>query len=413
MQLMLNNLRFVFSVFIAFLFTAHYLNSYIITILNGSYQLERVTETVPAHLKTGEDLKVNAVSLYIPQHFILYVSGFYKLSFRFICCTVNGKDISGKRLRAGMFECISSSQIDENATLSIRIRNKRKEYVIPSTAKWRNRHGLVLQKQDTKSLCAVTMVKNESDNIAEWVDYNIKQGVELFVIYNNNSTDNTTMILNEYKNIINHDWPWKKTQIQSFVHGSLFLKEICNWTLFIDVDEYIFPVANRYFNVSIKDMILDFPRWVKNQKTPSNASQVVQLCFDSKDMGPSGHIKCPSCSLSEAYIHFLQWRRYGKCATKVKNILPDTVIHKFSVKGLTVKLPRSSAHLIHFRYQCWENHKKKYSKGRASSLVPDWHKDVLRKTPIPNLWKKQLGPPDVSFRNYKRRLIFMGNSKAS
>ena len=373
---------------------------------NASNHYQRTCSYINLHTDVAKyyaaPLMIHSICSEEPGRFVLFSNSRYGARNTFTNCTIDGENIPGHVLAEGMFECFTERDfhIDENAILSIRHSSLN---IALSTAKWKYRFGLNPKECNYKDLCIVTTVKNESRTISEWIEYHIRQGVELFVIYDNGSTDKTRQILKGYTEVIVLDWPWQKTQRQTFVHGAFYVKYICEWALFIDVDEFAFPVAHGLFNTSLKNMILNFPMWLSEKDQMVQPLSVAQVCFDSKDMGPSGHLKCPNLNVSEAYLQFVKWRYFGKCAVKPMKVFPKTTIHKFTVKGNTVTLPRKSGYLIHYRYQCWESFEEKLYKGRASGRVADWtRKDIMR---MRKLWFKDPGPSDTLFRNYKRKLL--------
>lgn len=82
--------------------------------------------------------------------------------------------------------------------------------------------------------------RNEDDFLDEWFQYYISLGFKNFIIYDDESTDNTNNIINFYKNIINIDYfkikleeklHWKHT----FDHFKKY-----DFILFIDIDEFLF-----------------------------------------------------------------------------------------------------------------------------------------------------------------------------
>ena len=347
--------------------------------------------------KYSRTLLIHSASIYETNKFILYASLVHGEIYEFHDCTVNGVDIPGKSIGAGMFECDYETTIQDDALLSIKVNDGR---IVPSIATWKNayprRHG----KSTKSQVCILSMVKDEEQALADWLGYYSRQGVEGFLLYENNSTDNTAAIAKKYKNVAMVDWPWHKTQVQVFVHGVLSLREVCEWVLLVDVDEFLYPREKNMTDV--RRLISQFAEWTRRTNGKFSPSDVSQVCFDSKDMGPSGHIKCPNTTLSEAYVHVHGYSNAGKCAVRPNKVYPKTWIHRFTVRGKTVVINRSKAPLVHYKYQCWEHHLTKYTKGRASSLVSDWTLNNAKKAK--ELWLKPLGRPDMEFRDYKRRV---------
>ena len=111
------------------------------------------------------------------------------------------------------------------------------------------------------TLSVAAMIKNEEAYIKEWIEYHKLVGVDKFIIYDNNSTDNTKKLLKPY--IENGDvdyYFYPKTQadfekedrkteyweFQAHAYNNVIknYKNKSKWIAFIDIDEFIVPVKN-------------------------------------------------------------------------------------------------------------------------------------------------------------------------
>ncbi|PRQ54127.1 putative Glycosyltransferase family 92 [Rosa chinensis] len=84
------------------------------------------------------------------------------------------------------------------------------------------------------------MVRNQGRFLKEyWVIYHAEMGVQRWFIYDNNSDDETDVVIELLQsgnyNITRHLWPWIKTQEAGFVHCALRPRKTCQW---VDVDEF-------------------------------------------------------------------------------------------------------------------------------------------------------------------------------
>jgi hypothetical protein len=96
------------------------------------------------------------------------------------------------------------------------------------------------------SICAI--FQDEAPFLKEWLDFHIKQGVEHFYLYNNNSKDNYADVLSSYihKGLVElTDWPsppeqdWTPHQQQAYNHCmQRAIGQTC-WLAVIDIDEFI------------------------------------------------------------------------------------------------------------------------------------------------------------------------------
>lgn len=99
-------------------------------------------------------------------------------------------------------------------------------------------------------------VKNESAAIAEWLEFHAAAGVDRFVIYNDNCTDDTVEIARktlpaDMLEII----PWRQrlqdakgaralqNQALAYAHAIANFRDDCRWMGFFDIDEFLFPTA--------------------------------------------------------------------------------------------------------------------------------------------------------------------------
>ncbi len=92
------------------------------------------------------------------------------------------------------------------------------------------------------AVCAV--LKDEGDDLAEWLAHHANLGVEVFYIYNNQSTDDTARILaslSETFNITVHDLPRQPAQKIAYDHFFDAHRFAAEWVALIDGDEFIVP----------------------------------------------------------------------------------------------------------------------------------------------------------------------------
>ncbi len=113
--------------------------------------------------------------------------------------------------------------------------------------------------QGKQHLSLATLFKDEVRFLKEWLDYNQVLGVDHFYLYDNNSKDREGVcrVLEPYvhKGIVTHllwDYPykvpdefnsWRYTQRAQMHHALYKYGDLCRWMLFVDVDEYVYPVA--------------------------------------------------------------------------------------------------------------------------------------------------------------------------
>jgi len=116
----------------------------------------------------------------------------------------------------------------------------------------------------------VTQLRNESKRIEEWIKYHNRLGVSNFIIYDDNSIDNSKEIINKISNnysiklfdsnkigrYVNSDNPNEygiidavRRVVDSYNKGLLYIKQHYNendWIAFIEVDEFLVPQKKDY-----------------------------------------------------------------------------------------------------------------------------------------------------------------------
>lgn len=98
-------------------------------------------------------------------------------------------------------------------------------------------------------LCIVSIFKNESHIMKEWIDHYIKEGVNHFFLIDNGSNDNYNTILDKYDNIT---LAIDSTKYKQEEHYNNYFLEKCKnykWVLVCDFDEFIYS-RNGYNTIS-------------------------------------------------------------------------------------------------------------------------------------------------------------------
>lgn len=179
------------------------------------------------------------------------------------------------------------------------------------------------------SLAIVCVVKNEADNIAEWIAFHFGIGAQTILVYDNESVDATRDIVLKFTP--KHDvrlikWNLTSTNYQrsAFINAASRLKNDFEWVAFIDADEFI-----------MSENPLSTLSFLRGQ--PNDVSQV---CLNWAVFGSSGHVSKPNGLVIENFNY-----RSGTSEginRHVKSIArPGTIIsainpHVFKVNGRTV-----------------------------------------------------------------------------
>ncbi|KAL5847998.1 hypothetical protein ACOSQ3_011522 [Xanthoceras sorbifolium] len=242
---------------------------------------------------------------------------------------------------------------------------------------------MIANQEPKKLLCACTMVYNVAKYLREWVTYYSKIGVERFILYDNDSDDNLTEVVNDLNrdgfNVTTLLWLWPKTQEAGFSHNAVFSNDTCRWMMYLDVDEFVFAPS-----------WIDAPqpshRMLRSlffHKSPSSAV-VGQVSFRCNDFGPSDQENHPSEGVTQGYTCHRWVAQQRHKSIVLLDAVDDSlvnVVHHFGLKkGYRWKhLGVESAVVNHYKYQAWSEFKAKFRR-RVSAYVVDWTESVNPKS---------------------------------
>lgn len=111
--------------------------------------------------------------------------------------------------------------------------------------KWRLRHDHT-QPQYYLAVCAIA--KDEGPYFKEWIEWHRSRGVDKFYIYDNESTDCTRAVLEEYvrEGLVEYiPFPGYRRQLAAYDDCLRRHRFDARWIAFIDLDEFIVPVKDR------------------------------------------------------------------------------------------------------------------------------------------------------------------------
>ena len=164
---------------------------------------------------------------------------------------------------------------------------------------------------DKIAICA--MFKDEAPYLLEWLAFHKMIGVDLFVLYDNGSTDGGADLIRRSsfaRNVTLIEWLDRPGQISAYRHFHASRAKEFTWAAFIDLDEFIVPVAGS----SIRDILL--------RKVYDRYSDIVLnwLVF-----GASGHMRRPDGLVVENYTRRLRAdagaNRHVKSLVRTKDLV--------------------------------------------------------------------------------------------
>ncbi|MBF0489409.1 MAG: glycosyltransferase family 92 protein [Candidatus Omnitrophica bacterium] len=150
------------------------------------------------------------------------------------------------------------------------------------------------------SLCVIS--KNQGPYLIEWIEYHRMLGVDHFYFYDNNSTDNTRYLLSYYMNKRILDYVFFSPhpgQLLAYMDCIKKHKESNQWIGFIDMDEFIVPIASK----NIRDFLRNYEgsnglgiNWINYgssgyKEKPQGLQLETFVCHSKQDFGVNKHIK--------------------------------------------------------------------------------------------------------------------------
>lgn len=90
------------------------------------------------------------------------------------------------------------------------------------------------------------MFKDESPYLREWLEYHLLIGVDHFYLYDNNSSDGFEEVIESYLKeglVTLTRWPKDHAQVEGYEDCIRRFQSESDWIGFIDVDEFLVPVA--------------------------------------------------------------------------------------------------------------------------------------------------------------------------
>lgn len=105
---------------------------------------------------------------------------------------------------------------------------------------------------DKLVICAI--FKDEAPYLLEWIAFHKMVGFDLFVLYDNGSTDGGPDLIRRSsfaRNVTLLEWPDRPGQLSAYRHFHANYAKDFTWAAFIDLDEFIMPVSGS----SIRDIL--------------------------------------------------------------------------------------------------------------------------------------------------------------
>ena len=159
-------------------------------------------------------------------------------------------------------------------------------------------HQAIFATSYEYEFCICAIFYNESAIIKQWIEHHLLFGCQHFYLIDNNSTDNTVDVLEEYISkglvtLVDEPRPYR----QHFAYDEYFLSKIrdeTRWIAIIDIDEYLYP---RNGEGDIRQVL-------------ENNNNVDALAVPWLHFGSSGHIAQPE-NIVDSFIWRCDYNKKG------------------------------------------------------------------------------------------------------
>eukprot|EP00897_Mesotaenium_endlicherianum_P005226 jgi/Mesen1/4731/ME000241S03781 len=277
-------------------------------------------------------------------------------------------------------------------------------------------------------ICVCTMVWDSAKFVREWVTYHARMGVSRFLIYDNNSEDELARAVEGLAAagfaVTRHLWPWMKTQEAGFSHCAVRAQDECEWLMYIDVDEFVFP-GKQIRDASEAARAATTPATVAAAASGSreaaagpdgsggagaamaaglagamaagaadsplgvllkwsavkvaNGSRLGNLKIVCQNFGPSGLRQLPASGQMVNYVCREARTSRHKSIVATRGIDPTrcNFVHRFDLRPGYSFFQWRSVHIAaikHYKFQVWEDFRQKFRR-RVATFVKDWKLD--------------------------------------
>lgn len=186
---------------------------------------------------------------------------------------------------------------------------------------------------DRKGVAIVLIVRNEARHIAEWAQFHHAAGMGAFFVYDNGSTDGTIEAIRaalpaEALTVI----PWRQprfrttwgrevhNQVLAYAHALMNFGPAYRWMAFIDVDEFVVPVAAQSIPQALAGL-----------------EDVAHISLPWHMFGRNGHEMPPEGGVVQNYLHRadplkLTHGRNFKCLVDPARVT-EVGVHGFGIDG--------------------------------------------------------------------------------
>lgn len=210
-------------------------------------------------------------------------------------------------------------------------------------------------------LAIAAVFKDEAANLEEWLQFHSGVGVDHFILYNNNSSDDFRKVLEPWVGagrVTLVNWP-RGHQRAAYNHVIRKFRGRCRWIAFIDLDEFLYSPSDRHLTAALRDCesrAVIFVYWIL--------------------FGSSGHDTRPDGYVLDAYTQCLDARAAARDSFDHRlDGAPENYVTGWAKDGKSIVNPRKVKYMNPHRPRTMfsgdvldENLKAPLTRGEASSL---------------------------------------------
>lgn len=152
-------------------------------------------------------------------------------------------------------------------------------------------------------LALVCIIRNEARYIKEWVNFHRLVGVKHFYIYDNESTDNVSEVLEKFikKGIVDLiPYPGNCVQLKAYNEAIDKYKYECKYMGFVDADEFVTPIED---GKKIYEIIDELKTLIRDSRFYANIWNFGGVAINWRMYGTSFHEKRQNGLLFDDYIY--------------------------------------------------------------------------------------------------------------
>ena len=241
--------------------------------------------------------------------------------------------------------------------------------------------------------CICAIAKDETPHLREWVLHHFSAGFEHIVLYDNGSVEPVSRTLSDLAAaglVTVIDFPvCEAPQLSAYFHCLRTWKDRSRWLAFIDIDEFVLPLARH----DVRELLEDYEAFAG-------------LAAHWMIFGSDGHLRRPATGVTGSYTRSLGLHHHVKSLVQPRWTLKPVSPHhfayaegRFCVNEDRVPVPAASSYPVaekirinHYFYKSQQDFEEKMRRGLATAV-----RDATGRT-LEDFYRqsRQSGVPDTA-----------------